>query len=183
MSGAEVIRVEIGAEAAGSEPQVRLEPIRLDWAEALSEGDAVFSARFGISVEPDWAGFPEAIGFLLRAARAGVVDGWGPRLFFDADHALVGNGGWKGPPDDHGYVELGYAVAPSRQRRGIATSAVRELLTEARGNGASVVVAHTLATPNASTRVLERCGFSKVGEVIDPDEGPVWRWEFDLHAD
>ena len=29
----------------------------------------------------------------------------------------------------------------------------------------------------ASTRVLTKCGFSRIGEVIDPDDGLVWRWE------
>ena len=40
---------------------VEVVPARLDWLEALAEGDDVFTARFGIAVEPDWAGFPEAI--------------------------------------------------------------------------------------------------------------------------
>src|SRR5215831_20487735 len=103
---------------------VRIEPIRRDWAEALAEGDTVFAERFGIPVEAGWAGFPEALPILLDAARADVPGEWGPQLFFGEDGALVGNGGWKGPPEQ-GTAELGYAVAPSRQRRGIATAAVR----------------------------------------------------------
>ena len=42
---------------------------------------------------------------------------------------------------------------------------------------ATLVRAHTLAERNASTRVLEKCGFGLVGEVVDPEDGPVWRWE------
>ena len=30
---------------------------------------------------------------------------------------------------------------------------------------------------NASTRVLTKCGFRHIGQVIDPEDGPVWRWE------
>jgi RimJ/RimL family protein N-acetyltransferase len=30
---------------------------------------------------------------------------------------------------------------------------------------------------NASARVLAKCGFRRVGEVIDPEDGLVWRWE------
>ena len=37
--------------------------------------------------------------------------------------------------------------------------------------------AHTLPTPNASTRVLAKCCFQYIGEVIDPEDGLVWRWE------
>jgi RimJ/RimL family protein N-acetyltransferase len=158
---------------------MRLEPVTLDWAEALAEGDDVFAARFGVRVEAGWDGFPETVGFLLAAARSGDPPAWGPHLFFDDDGALVGNGGWKGPPRD-GYAELGYAVAPARQRRGIATAAVRELVERARRAGLRVAVAHTLAEPTPSAKVLERCGFVRTGELVDPDEGPVWRWEREL---
>ena len=93
---------------------------------------------------------------------------------------MIGNGGWKGPPVD-GAAELGYAVAPARQGRGVATAVVRELVRRARVAGLQMVFAHTLAAESASASVLARCGFAKVAELIDPDEGPVWRWE--LHLD
>lgn len=157
-------------------PVVRVEPITLEWAEALAAGDAVFTERFGVPVEADWSGFPEALPILLEAARSETPPEWGPHLFFDQDGALVGNGGWKGRPRD-GTAEIGYAVAPARQRRGIATAAVRELVERGRSAGLQTVVAHTLAEENASTKVLTRCGFERVAELIDPDEGPVWRWE------
>ncbi|HEX4865736.1 MAG TPA: GNAT family N-acetyltransferase [Acidimicrobiales bacterium] len=160
---------------------VRIEPARLDWAEALSEGDDVFGDRFGIPVEPGWAGFPDALPILLDAVRGGVDPQWGPLLFFDSDGALVGNGGWKGPPSD-GVAEIGYAVSPSRQRRGIATEVVRRLLGQAWDAKVRAVVAHTLAEENASTRVLTRCGFCRTAELIDPDEGPIWRWEVRLQS-
>jgi len=40
-----------------------------------------------------------------------------------------------------------------------------------------LVQAHTLPETNASTRVLVKCGFHHVGMVVDPEDGPVWRWE------
>jgi RimJ/RimL family protein N-acetyltransferase len=158
---------------------VRIEPITREWAEALTEGDEVFTERFGVPVEPGWAAFPEILPIMLEATRAETPSEWRPHLFFDDDGALVGNGGWKGPPQD-GAVELGYAVAPSRQRRGIATAVVRELVERARRAGVRTVLAHTLAERNASAKVLERCGFVQAGELIDPDDGPVWRWELRL---
>lgn len=155
---------------------VRVQAITREWAEALAGGDEVFTERFGIPVESGWAGFPEALPILVEAATAATPREWRPQLFFDDDGALVGNGGWKGPPDHDGTVEIGYAVAPSRQQRGIATAAVRELVQRARRAGVRTVLAHTLAEPNASTKVLERCGFVRTAELIDPDDGPVWRW-------
>ena len=102
-------------------------------------------------------------------------------LVFDADGALVGNGGWKGAPAD-GVAEVGYAVAPERRRRGIATAVVRELVARARAAGLRLVIAHTLPQRSASTTVLDRCGFAHVGELVDPDDGVVWRWELPLAA-
>ncbi len=156
-----------------------MEPAALAWLEALAEGDNVFTARFGVSVVAGWAPFPEAISFALEATRTGAPALWGVHLFFDDDGALVGNGGWKGAPAD-GIAELGYAVAPERRRRGIATAAVRELVARARVAGVRLVVAHTLPELSASTTVLHRCGFSHAGERVDPDDGVVWRWELPL---
>jgi hypothetical protein len=30
---------------------------------------------------------------------------------------------------------------------------------------------------NASVRILEKLGFAHLGQVVDPEDGPVWRWE------
>lgn len=44
-----------------------------------------------------------------------------------------------------------------------------------------LVCAHTLPEENASTKLLTKCGFHKVGEVVGPDDGLVWRWEKAKH--
>jgi RimJ/RimL family protein N-acetyltransferase len=161
---------------------VRVLPVTREWAEALAEGDNAFGERFGVGVEAGWLGFPEALPIILEAARRDRPDPWGPHLFFaEDDGALVGNGGWKGAPVD-GEAELGYAVAPSRQRRGIATAVVRELVGRARNAGLRTVVAHTLAEESASTHVLTKCGFVRVAESVDPVDGRIWRWELSLNV-
>jgi len=163
---------------------VRVVPARFDWLSALVEGDAVFAERFGVPVAPDWVGFPEALPYAVDAAREHDGDPWGSHLFFDDDGALVGFGGFKGPPST-GRVEIGYAVAPSRQGRGIATAATRWMIDRARDAGVETVFAHTLAEVNASTAVLERCGFVHVDTIADPDGGvtdDVYRWELALSS-
>jgi RimJ/RimL family protein N-acetyltransferase len=158
---------------------IRIEPARREWADALADSDAEFTRQFGVAVKAGWAGFPEALAIITAAAHDGGPGQWGPHLFFGQDGALIGNGGWKGPPVD-GAAELGYAVAPARQGRGVATAVVRELVTRARAAGLHMVFAHTLAAESASASVLARCGFARVAELIGPDEGPVWRWELRL---
>ena len=155
---------------------VQVSPARLDWLEALAEGDHVFTERFGIAVEAGWAGFPEALPATVETARRRPEDPWGTQLFFDNDGALVGLGGFYGPPVD-GMVEIGYAVAPSRQGRGIATAAVKILLARAAEAGVPLVIAHTLAAVNPSTGVLGKIGFVRTSAQDDPDLGEVWRWE------
>ena len=156
---------------------VRALPARLDWLEALADGDEVFTDRFGIPVEPGWLDFPEVLPHAMAGARERDEDPWGTYLYFDAaDGALIGIGGFKGAPAG-GEVELGYAIAPARRERGLATAVVAVLVRRAADAGVTMVTAHTLAEPNASTRVLAKSGFTRTAEIDDPDDGPIWRWE------
>jgi RimJ/RimL family protein N-acetyltransferase len=75
-------------------------------------------------------------------------------------------------------VEIAYGIAPERQGHGFATEAAGALLRFAAADPrVRLLRAHTLPEPNASTHVLRKCGFVQLGEVIDPEDGPVWRWE------
>ena len=59
------------------------------------------------------------------------------------------------------------------------------MIDRARDAGVLAVVAHTLAEVNASTAVLERCGFVHVATTADPDGGvteDVYRWELRLSS-
>ena len=119
--------------------------------------------------------------FLAQLEAATQADPWthGFALVHAADQVVVGMGGFKGPPDDNGMVEIAYGIVPSYQNKGLATEAARALVRYAfaSGRGIRLVRAHTLPEPNASTRVLTKCGFARVGEVLDPEDGLVWRWE------
>jgi ribosomal-protein-alanine N-acetyltransferase len=92
--------------------------------------------------------------------------------------AVVGMCGFKGPPSADGVVEIAYGINPDHQGKGYATEAAEALTDFAfRSGEVRRVLAHTLPEPNASTRVLTKCGFRRIGEVIDPEDGLVWRWE------
>lgn len=92
--------------------------------------------------------------------------------------SVIGSAGFKGPPDGEGMVEIAYGIVPDFEGRGYATEAAALLVTFASENSAvRVIRAHTLPTKNASTRVLTKNGFAYIGEVVDPDDGLVWRWE------
>ena len=90
----------------------------------------------------------------------------------------VGECGFKGPPDEKGMVEIAYHTLPEHEGNGFATEAAATLVDFAFSQPTvKLVRAHTLPEPNASTRILEKCGFEFCGQVIDPDDGAVWRWE------
>jgi RimJ/RimL family protein N-acetyltransferase len=91
---------------------------------------------------------------------------------------VIGSAGFKGPPDADGMVEIAYGIAPGYQGQGYATESATALLDYAFGSGrVRLARAHTLPEANASTHVLKKCGFAFIGGVIDPEDGPVWRWE------
>jgi RimJ/RimL family protein N-acetyltransferase len=98
---------------------------------------------------------------------------------FDRESGLViGNAGFTGPPDEEGLVEIGYGIVPKFEGRGFATEAAEALIAFALGDErVRTIQAHTLPVANASTRILTRCGFRHIGEVMSPDDGLVWRWE------
>ncbi len=134
----------------------------------------------GCEVADGWDVFPAA----LRRARDGLAADpgsarWGTRLFVLTEpRILVGFGGFKGPPHE-GVVELGYAIAPGFEGRGLATAAVREMVREAfEERGVRRIRAHTLAEPGASARVLEKSGFVYGGQA--PGHEVVRTWRFHL---
>jgi len=78
---------------------------------------------------------------------------------------LVGNGGFKGPPDSEGVVEIGYYVRPAHRGHGYGTEAVRCLLEHALSRaGVKIVVAETQGDNVASVSLLENVGFVLTGE-------------------
>lgn len=90
---------------------------------------------------------------------------------------MVGSCGFKGPPDDDGMVEIAYGIDTDHRGRGYAKEAAAALVELALDAGARLVRAHTRTENEASARVLVSCGLAPVGEVMDPEDGLVRRWE------
>lgn len=91
---------------------------------------------------------------------------------------LVGVCCFKGNPTESGEVEIAYGTVPSFEGNGYATQMAAALRDIAfRSTAVSRVIAHTLPESNASARVLQKSGLKFMGEVVDPEDGRVWRWE------
>jgi [ribosomal protein S5]-alanine N-acetyltransferase len=154
----------------GSEPiETRRLTLVPQTVEQVREMIAGMSAADRAEVSPVWLAMLDdpavsvwTLGFALVELESG---------------APMGTAGFKGPPTD-GMVELAYGIDEAVQGRGYATEAAEALSAWALKNDeVRIVRAHTRPGPNASTRVLQKCGFRLLGEVRDPEDGLVWRWE------
>ena len=114
----------------------------------------------------------------LRAAPG--PDPWtlGFGVVHHDDARVIGSAGFKGPPGEDGIVEIAYGIAPGYEGKGFATEAARALVAFAVERvDVTAIRAHTMPENGASAHVLAKCGFHHVGEVMDPEDGRVWRWE------
>jgi len=144
----------------------------IDASSALLEAaldDAQLSALLdGAVIAPGWLDFPEALESMRKAYR----DAPSPTR-----RTMIGWGGYKGAPSDDGEVEIGYAIAPAFQGRGLATLAAQIMVARAfDAPRVTSVIAHTLPEKNASVRILEKLGFVFAGVVEEEGHGEVWRW-------
>lgn len=122
-------------------------------------------------LSPEW---------LAGVKDAKTADPWlhGFSIVHRGTGETVGNCGFNAPPSGEGDVEIAYMVFPKYQGKGFATQAAQALCLFAMGQPlVKRVCAHTQPEPNASTRVLTKCGFTNIGEVDHPEDGRVWRWE------
>ena len=161
---------------------VRLLAADAELMEAALAGDEALAAALGHSVVPGWVSFTEALAPARNALAADPSRAiWGTRLFLAGEPAeLVGWGGFKGPPDE-GFVEIGYEIAASRRRQGLASAAVAAMLAEAFADArVKGVLAHTLPERNPSNRLLENAGFVHAGTVQQFEEVEETAWRFIL---
>ena len=158
--------------------RIRLIDCDLELFDLALRDSVLFAQRTGVRLA-EWDQFVTNLELSRRLLAANPsLKGWWSYLIVIEDDLAVGICGYKGPPSLDGTVEIAYGVAPSHQSRGIATEAARLLITQAfADNRVRKICAHTLPERNASTRVLEKCGLRFVGEVIDVEDGRVWRWE------
>lgn len=151
---------------------------------ALTEGEEAFQRDFGLRASEGLRSF-FASGdisplWLAQLREARQPDPWrfGFAVIDRASSLVIGTAGFKGPPNDQGSAEVAYAIVPAFEGKGYATEALGGLVRFAfKDERVHSLYAHTLPENNASTRVLTKNGFTKLGEVMDPDDGRVWRWE------
>ena len=157
--------------------EIELVPVQRMHKQALHRGKQHLAELLGVSVPEGWPTFPEA--FALSEEEETTASTRWPAYFFVCPQqgALVGNGGFAAPPDEHGEVEIGYEIATAYRNQGYATAAVKAMLALAFSRPeVHAVVAHTLAETNASNAVLQKLGMALVAELPNAEVGKVWKW-------
>lgn len=107
---------------------------------------------------------------------------WTTRIVRDAGtRRVIGLAGFHAKADERGMVEFGYAIAPEFRHRGYGAATVRALLEAVRGDARVKVVRASISPQNwISRRIVTNCGFQRVGEQIDEEDGLEEIFELDL---
>ncbi len=156
-----------------------LVPCTAGHIEAFMRDRAELAALLNAAVPDSWPVFPEGLPWWLEELRADPsMVGWANWIFILQDeNIVVGDGGFKGKPNEQGEVEIGYAVIPEFRGRGFATEAVRAMIARAFSFPEVLsVCAHTLADGRESIGVLKKQGMEFAGATHDPENGEIFRW-------
>jgi RimJ/RimL family protein N-acetyltransferase len=149
--------------------RLRLTPSTQQTLRLELDDPAAFAALLGVRLPQDWPpgeydrgaiqffldkmieGGPEAVGWY----------GWYAILEGSEPAALIGCGGYLGPPDESGCVEIGYSICEQWRGQGLAKVLVQVLVDRALALGAKKIVAHATEANPASIAVLRNCGFQQ----------------------
>ena len=151
--------------------------------EAIMRDKHEIAEMLDVRIFDGWPEFPEAMQYVYQHLKSEPTTApeWGYRFFVHTkDRALIGEGGYKGKPNEEGLVEIGYAIVPEYRRRGFALEAARGLSDYAFSRPeVTIVQAHTLPHGSASISVLKKLGMTLAGTVNDPEDGEVLQWRME----
>lgn len=160
---------------------LKLIPCDTEILKSAIQGNEFIAAKLNVTVPDNWTVF--GVGALEYSLERLIEsedekNWWTYFPIHKQDNILIGSGGYKGKPTTDGIVELGYEISPNYRNRGLATEMTKGLIENAFKNDmVKSIIAHTLGQENPSTKVLTKCGFDKIEELNDSDEGIIWKWE------
>jgi RimJ/RimL family protein N-acetyltransferase len=156
-------------------PEIRFVQLSPEALAALIDGDlTAASAAAGTELSPYLV--DEAWLWRIRLAQIEADPAsaeWIARAAVaEPEGVVVGHGGFHGPPDAQGVVEVAYSVAPDHRRKGYARAMLRSLLERADGDPRVSAVRASIRPDNLGSRAtIAGFGFRKIGEQWDPEDG------------
>ena len=103
-----------------------------------------------------------------------VVNKWFVRWMVEKEtREIVGSTSFHGPPDEQGMMDIGLCVHDHFQGRGYATEALTGMWLWVINQPGVKLLRYTVDPNNdASVAVVRKFGFERVGQQIDPEDGP-----------
>ena len=166
-------------------PAVRVRIVQLDQATltALAAGDLqAANASSPVPLTPAFVAAEWRGTWRRRAEQVAVTPAdldWVTGVVWHEDLRLaVGRAGFHAAPDEHGAVEVGYAVDPEYRRRGYARAALGTMIERARADPRVVRVLASVSPDNvASLALVAQSRFVRLGEQWDDEDGLEWVFE------
>jgi [ribosomal protein S5]-alanine N-acetyltransferase len=91
---------------------------------------------------------------------------------------MVGCAAFKGKPIN-GKVEIAYGTFEEFRNLGIGSKICKTLVNLSLKTDPNIrITARTLPENNFSTKILQKNNFQFIGNVMDPEDGDVWEWEY-----
>ena len=144
--------------------QLRLVPLQLPDATAMVNGHRPVRARWADGYPTD--GTLVAAGFVVTAEAEGRPLGpWGVyQIVRREDDVVIGDCGFLGPPDHHGWVHLGIGLIDAEEHHDLAVEAFRALIDWAKSQPECTrVMADAAHTNHAYIQVMEGAGLRRAG--------------------
>lgn len=163
-----------------STPRLKLIAATLEHICAEIEAPERLVSLLNAQVEPGWPPGEydrDAMEFFRERLQENSKDSVGWYSWYAIQRAspvrppvLIGAGGYLGPPNETGEVEIGFSVMPGWQGLGYATEIANALIEHAFADmRVKTVIAHAACGNVASRKVLEKCGFREVERDDSPD--------------
>ncbi|MGC2484857.1 MAG: GNAT family N-acetyltransferase [Acidimicrobiales bacterium] len=158
-----------------SKPVVTLRQADAAIVRAVADGD-----RPTIGWADDFPAEGDLAGLQMSRFDADAHEPWSASWLIVVDGLISGTIGFKGAPSAERAAEIGYGVVRSQWGRGVASSALAQLLELLEGRSLNLYAETTLENL-ASQAVLTKAGFARVSERYDTHDGDllVWRRHVD----
>jgi ribosomal-protein-alanine N-acetyltransferase len=141
---------------------IRLSPIPLN----PDKSESIYDSQDCQTLLNAWEDYYQEIGYNLPWIG----------YFVWLENEIVGTVAFTGKPNEN-TVEISYWTFSKHEGKGISTASAKELIRTALENDSNLkIVAKTAPEKNASTRILEKCGFQYNRIVQDHEIGDAWEW-------
>ncbi len=155
-----------------------LVPMTIDLADAAISGNEADFEKLGFHTHGLWpiGDLCDALPFFKEMLAENGPDLFGPWLITRKhDGAIIGDIGFKGPPDEDGTIEIGFSVIPSEQRKGYCFEAAEALLALGIADKrVHTVIAECLIDNTASRALLMKLCFIETSRSTE-----LIRWSYD----